>query len=77
MKKSFGSKGKRCYKTIHKYPFVKFNFVCAMKYGKIIGYKLYQKNSIDTYKFNAFYDKFIKDTYKNHLIIMQNFINPK
>ena len=35
MNKSFGrcSKGKRCYKTIHKYPFVKFNFVCAMKYG--------------------------------------------
>ena len=34
MNKSFGRclKGKRCYKTIHKYPFVKFNFVCAMKY---------------------------------------------
>ena len=35
MHKSFGrcTKGKRCYKTIHKYPFVKFNFVCAIKYG--------------------------------------------
>ncbi len=48
-----------------------------MKYGKIIGYKLYQKNSGGTYKFNAFYDEFIKDTYENHLIIMQNFINLK
>ena len=28
-------KGKKCYKTVHKYPFVKFNFICAIKYGKI------------------------------------------
>jgi len=37
------NKGDRCYKTIHKYPFVKFNFICAIKYGKVIGYKLYEK----------------------------------
>ncbi len=36
-------KGKKCYKTVHKYPFVKFNFICVIKYGKIIGYKLYEK----------------------------------
>jgi len=76
MHKSFGrcSKGERCYKTIHKYPFVKFNFICAIKYGKIIGYKLYQKNTggIDVNKFNEFYNKFIKDKYKNNLIIMDN-----
>jgi len=36
-------KGKRCYKTIHTYPFVKFNFICAIKYGKVIGYTLYEK----------------------------------
>ncbi len=28
-------KGKRCYKTIHTYPFVKFNFICAIKYCKV------------------------------------------
>ena len=31
---------------VHKYPFVKFNFVCAIKYGKIIGYKLYEKDKV-------------------------------
>ena len=82
-------KGKRCYKTIHTYPFVqnslefklesfafwvKFNFICAIKYGKVIGYTLYEKNTggIDSNKFNEFYNKFIKDKYKNHLIILDN-----
>jgi hypothetical protein len=37
-------KGKRCYRAVNKYPFVKFNFICAIKYGKIIGYKLYEKD---------------------------------
>ena len=61
-------KGKRCYKTIHTYPFVKFNFICAIKYGKVIGYTLYEKNTggIDSNKFSEFYNKFIKDKYKNH-----------
>jgi transposase len=67
-------KGKRCYKTVHKYPFVKFNFICAIKYGKIIGYKLYpkEKGGINAFKFNEFYNKFIKNKYKNHLIILDN-----
>ena len=51
-------KGKKCYKTIHKYPFLKFNFICAIMYGKIIGYKLYQqKGGIDGIKFSKFYKK--------------------
>lgn len=67
-------KGKRCYKTIQTYPFVKFNFICAIKYGKVIGYTLYEKNTggIDSNKFSEFYNKFIKDKYKNHLIILDN-----
>ena len=67
-------KGKRCYKTIYTYPFVKFNFICAIKYGKVIGYILYEKNTggIDSNKFSEFYNKFIKDKYKNHLIILDN-----
>jgi hypothetical protein len=36
-------KGKRCYKTIHTYPFIKFNFICVIKCGKVIGYTLYKK----------------------------------
>ena len=67
-------KGKRCYKTIHTYPFVKFNFICAIKYGKVIGYTLYEKNTggIDSNKFSEFYNKFIKDKYQNYLIILDN-----
>ena len=40
MCKGFGrsDKGKRCYKTVHKYPYVKSNFICAIKYGKVIGW---------------------------------------
>jgi transposase len=66
-------KGKKCYKTIHKYPFVKFNFICAIMYGKIIGYKLYQeKGGIDSIKFSKFYDDFIKNKYEDNLIILDN-----
>ena len=67
-------KGKRCYKTVHKYPFVKFNFICAIKYGEVIGYKLYKNDGhgIDNVKFNNFYNDFIKNKYKNHLLILDN-----
>lgn len=76
MHKNFGrcDKGKRCYKTIHKYPYVKYNFLCAIKYGKVIGYQLYEKESggIDAIKLVNFYNKYIKNKYKNHLIILDN-----
>jgi transposase-like protein len=67
-------KGKRCYKTTYIYPYVKYNFICAFKYGKIIGFKLYpkQKGGIDKNKFNDFYNKYIKNKYKDHLIILDN-----
>lgn len=67
-------KGKKCYKTVHKYPFVKFNFICAIKYGKIIGYKLYEKEKggINNIKFNKFYDDFIKNKYEDNLLILDN-----
>lgn len=76
MSKNFGrcSKGKRCYRTVHKYPYVKFNFICAIKYGKVIGYELYPKlnSGIDAIKFNDFYNRHIKNKYKDHLIILDN-----
>ena len=76
MSKNFGKciKGKRCYKTTYKYPYVKFNFICAIKYGKVIGYELYpkQKGGISATIFNDFYNKYIKNKYKDHLIILDN-----
>ena len=37
----------------------------AIKYGKIIGYKLYkEKGGINAEKFNSFYNEFIKDYLK-------------
>ena len=44
----------------------------AIKYEKVIGYKLYKKDNgvIDAIKFNNFYNKFIKDKY--YLLISDN-----
>ena len=46
----------RCYLSFHIYPFVKFNFICAIKYRKIIEYKLYEKDKggINNIKFTQF-----------------------
>ena len=44
MSKNLG-RCEKCYRTVHKYPFVKFNFMCTIKYGKVIGYKLYKKDN--------------------------------
>ena len=66
-------KGSRCYNTTYTYPFVKFNFICAIKNSKIIGYKLYKdKGGIDADKFNTFYNDCIKNKYTKHLIILDN-----
>jgi transposase len=47
---------------------------CAIKYGKIIGYKLYEKEKggINNIKFNKFYDDFIKNKYEDNLLILDN-----
>ena len=51
-------------------------FICAIKYGKVIGYNLYEKNTggIDSNKFNEFYNKFIKNKYRDNMgiIILDN-----
>ena len=75
MKKSNArcQKGSRCYDTTYTYPFVKFNFICAIKNGIIIGYKLYkERGGIDAEKFNNFYNDYIKNKYMKHLIILDN-----
>jgi transposase len=47
MSRTFGrcDKGQRCYRTVYKYPYIKYNFICAIKYGKVIGYKLYERTN--------------------------------
>ena len=73
MKKSNArcQKGSRCYDTT--YPFVKFNFICAIKNGKVIGYKLYKdRGGINADKFSSFYNEYIKNKYTKHLIILDN-----
>ncbi len=46
----------------------------AYQYGKIIGYKLHEKDKggIDVKKFNEFYNEYIKEKYQNNLIVMDN-----
>ncbi len=45
-----------------------------MLHGKVIGYELYPKQSggINATIFNNFYNKYIKNKYENHLIILDN-----
>ena len=50
---------------------MKFDFICAIKYGKIIGYEKY-KGGIDKIKFIQFYNDFIKNKYEDNLIILDN-----
>ena len=53
--------------------FCSFNFICAIKNGKIIGHKLYKdRGGIDAEKFNTFYNDYIKNKYTKHLIILDN-----
>jgi transposase len=67
-------KGKRVYKTTHIYPFKKYNFICAIMYGKVIGYKLYKdlKGGIRGKQFNDFINEEIKGKYSGKYILMDN-----
>lgn len=76
MTKHYGKskKGTRVYKTTNIYPFKKYNFICAIMYGKVIGYKLYKnlKGGIKAKEFNEFINEFIKGKYTGKTIIMDN-----
>lgn len=76
MTKQYGKskKGKRVYKTTNIYPFKKYNFICAIEYGKIVGFRLYKdlKGGIKSAEFNEFINDFIKDKYVNKTILMDN-----
>jgi transposase len=66
--------GTRVIKKTNKYPYKRFNLLCAISANKVIGWKLYpeRKGGVKTDDILAFYDEFIKDKYKNHLVIMDN-----
>ena len=66
--------GTRVIRKTNEYPFKKYNLLCAISSEKIIGWILYEdlKGGVKTQNILEFYDKFIKDKYKNYLIIMDN-----
>jgi transposase len=66
--------GTRVIKKTNKYPYKRFNLLCAISADKVIGWKLYpeRKGGVKTNDILSFYHEFIKDKYKNHLVIMDN-----
>ena len=66
--------GTRVIKKTNKYPYKRYNLLCAISANKVIGWKLYpeRKGGVKTTDILGFYDEFIKDKYKNHLVIMDN-----
>jgi len=76
MSLSYGrsKKGKRAYLKTTKYPYVKYNMICGIKYGKIIGYEIYEKlkGGIKQEQFINFINKYINKKYKNHYILIDN-----
>ena len=66
--------GTRAIKKTNTYPFKRYNLLCAISYNKVIGRTLYEyvKGGLKKEHILDFYNHFIKDKYKNHLIIMDN-----
>lgn len=67
-------KGRRAYLKTHIYPFKKYNMLCAIKCGKVVGYELYGdlQRGIGQKEFIEFIDKHIKNKYVNHTILLDN-----
>lgn len=76
MTQSYGrsKSGTRVIKRTTKYPYKRFNLLCAISYNKVIGWTLYEyvKGGLTKEHIVDFYNQCIKDKYKNHLIIMDN-----
>jgi len=71
--RGWSKKGTRAIVKTNIYPFKKFNVLCAIKYGKIIGIKVYKETGgLDKIKFIEFLEDKIKGKYKNHLITLDN-----
>jgi transposase len=68
-------KGRRVYYNTNLYPYKKYNCLCAIKYGKIIGIQLFEETGgINKNDFINFIDIFIKNKYKNHVLLLDNAI---
>lgn len=68
-------KGRRAYYNTCLYPYKKYNCLCAIKYGKVVGIKIYEETGgINKEKFINFINEFIENKYKNHIILLDNAI---
>ena len=66
--------GTRVIKKTNKYPYKRYNLLCAISADKVVGWKLYpeRKGGVKTADILKFYDEFIHSKYKNYLVIMDN-----
>jgi transposase len=66
--------GTRVIKKTNKYPYKRYNMLCAISADRVVGWKLYpeRKGGVKTNDILDFLDEFVIDKYKNHLIIMDN-----
>lgn len=66
--------GTRVIKKTKKYPYKRYNLLCAISADKVVGWKLYpeRKGGVKTTDILDFYDEFIQGKYKNYLVIMDN-----
>lgn len=65
--------GKRCVKkTKDNKVFIKFTLVCAINSKGVVGWTLYETGGMTGNRMSDFINKFIKNKYKNNLIIMDN-----
>ena len=70
---SYCSLGKRCVDiTDNNFIFRKYTLLVAISHDGLIGAKIYEKGGMTKERFVNFIDTFIKDKYKNHLIILDN-----
>ncbi len=71
--KGWAKKGRRATVRTNIYPYKKFNMLCAITYGKIVGLEIYKETGgLTAEKFINFISKYITGKYKNYLITMDN-----
>ena len=65
--------GSRCVKrTKDNKVFIKFTLICAINSNGVVGWTLYNSGGITGERMRIFINKFIKNKFKNNLIIMDN-----
>ena len=67
-------KGDRVYKKTNKYPFKKYNLLCAICADKVVGWTLFPEinTGVKHQDIIDFYNTYIKDKYNDYLIVMDN-----